>query len=91
MSDGTPMNVPPLCTVAVRAIAHTPSPRLPRKKPLRNEPLLTARCATTPIQPLTPMMTTSANITPYDEGSSHLFIRGPRPSLDDLRRAGRRS
>src|SRR5690606_12409251 len=43
------MKVPPLCTVAVSASAQAPSPRFPRKKPLRNEPFCIARLAIVPI------------------------------------------
>jgi dipeptidyl aminopeptidase/acylaminoacyl peptidase len=48
-SDGKPMKVPPLCTVAVSANAHAPSPRFPRKNPFMNVPADMALLASMPI------------------------------------------
>src|SRR6185295_14862402 len=58
------MKVPPLCTVAVRATAQAPRPRLPRKKPFTNEPLETTFWASVPNQTDAAMKITSAIIVP---------------------------
>ena len=62
-SDGKPMKVPPLCTVAVRASAHAPSPRLPRKYPCMKSFLSIAFCAIVPNQTEATMNRISANKT----------------------------
>src|SRR5690242_14364683 len=65
------MNVPPLCTVAVRAKVQAPSPRLPRKYPVMNDPRLTTRWATVPSQTEAATNTNSATSVPAPaDGSS---------------------
>jgi hypothetical protein len=63
-SDGKPMNVPPLWTVAVKASAQAPSPRLPRKNPFINVPADMALLASMPIHIEARMNTISATSVP---------------------------
>src|SRR5690349_5827795 len=59
------MNVPPLCTVAVRARAQAPNPRLPRKNPFIKPPACIALLASMPIHIDARMNNTSAASVPY--------------------------
>src|SRR5262245_8428289 len=77
------MNVPPLCTVAVSASAHAPSPRLPRKNPSRKCFLSIVRCASVPSQTEAAMNTSSTHSTELDWAAEASGIPG-LPQLVDV-------